>query len=66
MLSELADGYPFGNVTAELQRRLAEIDLPIGISLEFGGKLESSGDANLAIFSAMPRRYLAAVGVSAA
>jgi multidrug efflux pump subunit AcrB len=54
VLSELADGYPFGNVTAELQRRLADIDLPTGISLEFGGKLESSGDANLAIFSAMP------------
>ena len=54
MLSELADGYPFGNVTADLQRRLADVELPVGVSLEFGGKLESSGDANLAIFSAMP------------
>jgi multidrug efflux pump subunit AcrB len=54
VLSELADGYPFGNVTADLQRRLADVELPVGVSLEFGGKLESSGDANLAIFSAMP------------
>jgi multidrug efflux pump subunit AcrB len=54
VLSELADGYAFGNVTAELQRRLAAMELPAGISLEFGGELESSGDANAAIFSSMP------------
>ena len=54
VLSELEQGYAFGNVTSDLQARLAELDLPPGISLEFGGKLESSGDANAAIFSAMP------------
>ncbi|MDH4029440.1 MAG: efflux RND transporter permease subunit, partial [Chromatiales bacterium] len=54
VLSELDQGYAFGNVTSELQRRLGEIDFPDGVMLEFGGKLESSGDANAAIFSAMP------------
>jgi len=54
VLSELEDGYAFGNVTTELQQRLKTLQLPPGISLEFGGKLESSGDANTALFTAMP------------
>jgi len=54
VLAELEQGYPFGNVTDELARKLAQVDLPAGISLEFGGKKESSGDANAALFSAMP------------
>ncbi len=54
VLSELEQGYPFGNVTAELARRLEQVQLPKGVSLEFGGKQESSGDANAALFSAMP------------
>ncbi len=54
VLSELDQGYAFGNVTSDLQRRLGEIDFPDGVMLEFGGKLESSGDANAAIFLAMP------------
>jgi multidrug efflux pump subunit AcrB len=54
VLSELDQDYAFGNVTSQLQRRLAGLELPPGVFLEFGGKLESSGDANAAIFSAMP------------
>jgi len=54
VLSELEQGYPFGNVTDELGRKLAAVELPPGVSLEFGGKKESSGDANAALFSAMP------------
>jgi multidrug efflux pump len=54
VFSELQDGYAFGNVTSDLQRHLADLELPPGISLEFGGKLQSSGDANDALFSAMP------------
>jgi len=54
VMSELQDGYAFGNVTSDLQRRLKDLTLPPGIQLEFGGKLESSGDANDALFSAMP------------
>ncbi len=54
VLSELEQGYPFGNVTDAVNRKLAAIDLPRGVSLEFGGKQESSGDANAALFSAMP------------
>jgi multidrug efflux pump len=54
VLSELEQGYPFGNVTDEVARKLAGIELPPGVSLEFGGKKESSGDANAALFSAMP------------
>ncbi|MGD8964331.1 MAG: efflux RND transporter permease subunit, partial [Gammaproteobacteria bacterium] len=54
VLAELEQGYPFGNVTDELDRRLRQADLPPGIGYEFGGKKESSGDANAALFSAMP------------
>ncbi|MCJ7555879.1 MAG: efflux RND transporter permease subunit, partial [Gammaproteobacteria bacterium] len=54
VMSELQDGYAFGNVTSDLQRRLKDLELPPGIDLEFGGKLESSGDANEALFSALP------------
>ncbi len=54
VLSELQDGYAFGNVTSDLQSRLENLALPGGIQWEFGGKLESSGDANDALFSAMP------------
>jgi multidrug efflux pump len=54
VLSQLDHGYAFGNVTTDLQRRLKEIQLPPGVTLEFGGKEESSGDANAALFSAMP------------
>ena len=54
VLSELGEGYAFGNVTSELQRRLSAVELPPGVFLQFGGKLESSGDANAALFSAMP------------
>lgn len=54
VLSELEEGYAFGNVTADLQKRIKNLALPPGTSIDFGGKLESSGDANKAIFSAMP------------
>jgi len=54
VLSELEEGYAFGNVTSDLQRRISDLELPPGTSVDFGGKLESSGDANAAIFSAMP------------
>ncbi len=54
VLSQLEEGYAFGNVTTELQRRLATLELPVGVGLEFGGKQESSGDANAALFSVMP------------
>ena len=54
VMSELQDGYAFGNVTSDLQHRLEGLELPPGIGLEFGGKLESSGDANEALFSALP------------
>jgi multidrug efflux pump subunit AcrB len=54
VLSELDDGFAFGNVTSELRRRLESFELPPGVALEFGGELESSGDANAALFSSMP------------
>ncbi len=54
VLSELDEGYAFGNVTSDLQKRIRDLALPPGTSVDFGGKLESSGDANQAIFSAMP------------
>ncbi|MCG8413979.1 MAG: efflux RND transporter permease subunit [Pseudomonadales bacterium] len=52
--SGLADGYSFSQVLDELNSRLAAEPLPVGTRLEFGGDLESSGEANNAILATAP------------
>ena len=50
----LDSGYSFSQVVSALNQRLAENPLPNGTRIEFGGDLESSGEANRAIFSVAP------------
>jgi multidrug efflux pump subunit AcrB len=47
-------GYSFSQIVSSLNQRLAENPLPSGTRMEFGGDLESSGEANKAIFSVAP------------
>ncbi len=52
--SSLAQGYSFNQILEELNRRLESEPLPAGTRLELGGDLESSGEANQAIFKTAP------------
>ena len=52
--SNLAQGYSFNQILEELNRRLEREPLPAGTRLELGGDLESSGEANQAIFKTAP------------
>ena len=52
--AELAEGVTAHAILEQLEPRLAALDLPPGIRLEFGGELEESGRANDALFRAMP------------
>jgi len=52
--SGLADGYSFSNIVDVLNEDLREDPLPVGTRIEFGGDLESSGEANQAIFAVAP------------
>lgn len=52
--SQLAEGVGFGAVLREFTPRLEELDLPSGVKIEFGGELESSGEANSALAGAAP------------
>ncbi len=54
VMSQLAEGVTSNQVLAELEPRLAKLDLPPGVRLELGGEREESGSANAAIFGAMP------------
>ncbi len=52
--SGLAPGYSFSQIVDELNERLDQTPLPAGTRIEFGGDLESSGEANQAIFAVAP------------
>ncbi len=52
--SGLAEGYSFSNIVDELNEGLRLDPLPDGARIEFGGDLESSGEANQAIFAVAP------------
>ncbi len=54
VLAQLADGTTANQVLSELEPRLAELALPAGVRLEYGGEFEGSGDANAALLRAMP------------
>ncbi|WP_318458767.1 efflux RND transporter permease subunit [Photobacterium leiognathi] len=64
VLTVMADPDPIGEETAAtVQKRImpaiAEIELPEGYSLEWGGEYESSADAQASLFQTMPMGYLA-------
>ena len=52
--ASLDSGCSFSQIVSSLNQRLAENPLPTGARIEFGGDLESSGEANQAIFSVAP------------
>ncbi|PSV58893.1 efflux RND transporter permease subunit [Photobacterium sp. GB-3] len=64
VLTVMADPDPIGEETAAtVQKRImpaiADIELPEGYTLEWGGEYESSADAQASLFQTMPMGYLA-------
>jgi multidrug efflux pump subunit AcrB len=54
VLAETDEGTTYTQVLERLAPRLAEVELPEGIELEIGGAAAEAGDANNALFSALP------------
>ncbi len=52
--SELQPGTTYGEVHAEVHRRLPELGLPPGVRVDTGGYEETSGEANTALFKTLP------------
>lgn len=52
--SGLGQGFSFSDIVGELNERLLVDPLPDGTRIEYGGDLESSGEANQAIFAVAP------------
>ncbi len=52
--AELDPGFSFGAVDAPLRAALADVPLPPGVRVAFGGEVESSGEANGALLGALP------------
>lgn len=52
--ASLAQGYSFSQILDVLNQRLDHQPLPAGTRMELGGDLESSGEANQAIFKTAP------------
>ncbi|MCB9675289.1 MAG: efflux RND transporter permease subunit [Alphaproteobacteria bacterium] len=50
--AELAPGATFGSVLAGFER--ADLDLPAGVTLSYGGEAEGSGEANTALLQTLP------------
>jgi multidrug efflux pump subunit AcrB len=61
--SLLAPGYTYSDVLAELEPRLAILDLPPGVSLGLGGDAEGSGEANVAMLRTVPIGLVLLLGV---
>jgi HAE1 family hydrophobic/amphiphilic exporter-1 len=57
-----AEGFPLGNVTAEIEKRLAEINLPSGYEIKWGGNVkmmnEMVADMFMAFFLAFLLTYM--------
>jgi multidrug efflux pump len=54
VLAETADGYTYDAVLAALAPRLAELELPAGVRLVYGGAAAEAGAANTALFRTLP------------
>jgi multidrug efflux pump subunit AcrB len=52
--SQLAEGVPYSRVIDELAARIADLELPGSVRLEWGGEAEGSDEANLAILRVLP------------
>ncbi len=60
--SNLEAGYAYSTVIDEFTRRLPNLELPEGVEVTLGGEAEGAGDANAAMFSALPIGLLMLVG----
>ncbi len=54
VLAETADGYTYDEVLSDLRLRLADLQLPPGVRLVFGGAAAEAGEANTALFQTLP------------
>ncbi|MDI5933933.1 efflux RND transporter permease subunit [Halomonas kalidii] len=54
VLAEVADGHTYAGVLDVILPRLAELELPEGVTYSVGGAAESAGDANTALFRTLP------------
>jgi multidrug efflux pump len=54
VLAETSEGYTYDQVLSALAPRLAELELPPGVRLVFGGAAAEAGEANTALFSMLP------------
>ncbi len=52
--AQLAPGVPFSRVFKPLQKKISKLKFPPGISVTYGGELESSGKANQAMLRVLP------------
>jgi multidrug efflux pump subunit AcrB len=60
--SNLEAGYAYSTVIDTFMQRLPDLDLPDGVEVSLGGEAEGAGDANAAMFSAVPIGLLMLVG----
>ncbi|MGB0513935.1 MAG: efflux RND transporter permease subunit, partial [Wenzhouxiangellaceae bacterium] len=54
VMAETAEGVTYTEVLERLRPRLADLGLPDGIRIEIGGAAAEAGDANSALFTALP------------
>jgi multidrug efflux pump subunit AcrB/outer membrane protein TolC len=54
VLSELVPGYAFNQVLAEFRDKLATVELPAGVIIEYGGDASASSSTNSSIAAAGP------------
>ncbi|PMR75464.1 efflux RND transporter permease subunit [Billgrantia endophytica] len=54
VLAEVGEGYTYAGVLDVILPRLAELELPEGVSYTVGGAAESADDANTALFRTLP------------
>lgn len=62
VLAHLQPGVSYSTVVNALKVSLGDMDLPSGVSIEFGGEAEGADDANSAMLTALPLGVLMLVG----
>ncbi|MBZ0111859.1 MAG: efflux RND transporter permease subunit [Thermoanaerobaculia bacterium] len=63
VLSQLTPGESYSDVLRTLRPRLAEVELPSGVEIEYGGAVEGSGQANDAMLRTFPVGALLLIGI---
>lgn len=52
--SQLEQGYAYSEILDAFKPKLAQIEMPRGVDIQYGGEAESAGEANTALFAALP------------